>query len=31
VAADEKVREQMSREERETLMRLVRVVAECEF
>jgi DNA-binding MarR family transcriptional regulator len=31
VDADESVRKQMSREERETLMRLLRVVAECEF
>ena len=31
VAADESVRRQMTSEERETLLRLLKVVAECEF
>jgi DNA-binding MarR family transcriptional regulator len=31
VAADETVRQQMTREERETLLRLLRLVAECEL
>jgi DNA-binding MarR family transcriptional regulator len=31
VAADESVRKQMSAEERETLLRLLKIVAECEF
>jgi len=31
VSADESVREQMTSEERETLLRLLRLVAECEF
>ena len=31
VAADERVRLQMTEEERETLLRLLKLVAECEF
>jgi len=31
VAADDTVRQQMTSEERETLLRLLRLVAECEF